>query len=167
MGRGRHHDHALSGEWADYRDCHVKPDLVLVFTDGVRAMPCASEENGGPCRRPPAAWPARRVTSSPDHSPVRGPGKPPSSHSGRDIPSVGRVFLNLTIPPASRGETIRHSVRYMRTSRCEGGREDRVGDQGREGHASPRRPGPRADRRQGRTVRGGSGIAGQQRDPTR
>ena len=30
MGRGRHHDHALSGEWADYRDCHVKPDLVLV-----------------------------------------------------------------------------------------------------------------------------------------
>ena len=31
MGRGRHHDHALSGEWADYRDCHVKPDLVLEF----------------------------------------------------------------------------------------------------------------------------------------
>ena len=25
----RHHDHALSGEWADHRDCHVKPDLVL------------------------------------------------------------------------------------------------------------------------------------------
>ena len=47
MGRGRHHDHALSGEWADHRDCHVKPDLVLVFTDGVGAMPCASEENGG------------------------------------------------------------------------------------------------------------------------
>ena len=38
MGRCRHHDHALSGEWADYRDCHVKPDLVLEFTDGVRAM---------------------------------------------------------------------------------------------------------------------------------
>ena len=47
MGRGRHHDHALTGEWADYRDCHVKPDLVLVFTDGVRATPCSSEENGG------------------------------------------------------------------------------------------------------------------------
>ena len=53
MGRGRHHDHALSGEWADYRDCHVKPDLVLVFTDGVRAMPCASEEKRGPCRGRP------------------------------------------------------------------------------------------------------------------
>ena len=37
MGRGRHHDHALSGEWADYRDCHVKPDLVLVSL--ARTMP--------------------------------------------------------------------------------------------------------------------------------
>ena len=26
----RHHDHALSGEWGDHRDCHVKPDLVLI-----------------------------------------------------------------------------------------------------------------------------------------
>ena len=27
----RHRDHALSGEWADHRDCHVKPDLVLIY----------------------------------------------------------------------------------------------------------------------------------------
>ena len=27
----RHHDHALSGEWGDYRDCHVKPDLLLIY----------------------------------------------------------------------------------------------------------------------------------------
>ena len=27
----RQHDHALSGEWADHRDCHVKPDLVLIY----------------------------------------------------------------------------------------------------------------------------------------
>ena len=27
----RHHDHALSGEWNDHRDCHVKPDLVLIY----------------------------------------------------------------------------------------------------------------------------------------
>jgi len=27
----RLHDHALSGEWADCRDCHVKPDLVLIY----------------------------------------------------------------------------------------------------------------------------------------
>lgn len=27
----RHRDHALSGEWNDHRDCHIKPDLVLVY----------------------------------------------------------------------------------------------------------------------------------------
>lgn len=27
----RHHDHALVGEWKDHRDCHVKPDLVLIY----------------------------------------------------------------------------------------------------------------------------------------
>ncbi len=27
----RHHDHALSGEWRDYRDCHLKPDLLLIY----------------------------------------------------------------------------------------------------------------------------------------
>ena len=27
----RHHDHALSGPWADFRDCHVKPALVLIY----------------------------------------------------------------------------------------------------------------------------------------
>lgn len=27
----RHHDHPLSGDWKDHRDCHVKPDLVLIY----------------------------------------------------------------------------------------------------------------------------------------
>ncbi|MEI9978981.1 MAG: type II toxin-antitoxin system YafQ family toxin [Edaphobacter sp.] len=27
----RHRDHALSGEWAGFRDCHVRPDLVLIY----------------------------------------------------------------------------------------------------------------------------------------
>ena len=27
----RHRDHALTGDWKDYRDCHVKPDLVLIY----------------------------------------------------------------------------------------------------------------------------------------
>ena len=27
----RYHDHALTGEWKDFRDCHVKPDLVLIY----------------------------------------------------------------------------------------------------------------------------------------
>ena len=25
----RYFDHSLSGEWSDYRDCHLKPDLRL------------------------------------------------------------------------------------------------------------------------------------------
>jgi mRNA interferase YafQ len=24
-------DHALSGSWADYRECHIKPDLLLIY----------------------------------------------------------------------------------------------------------------------------------------
>jgi mRNA interferase YafQ len=24
-------DHPLKGEWADFRDCHVRPDLVLIY----------------------------------------------------------------------------------------------------------------------------------------
>lgn len=27
----RYRDHALSGDWSDHRDCHVKPDLVLIY----------------------------------------------------------------------------------------------------------------------------------------
>lgn len=26
-----HHDHALTGDWKDFRDCHIKPDLVLIY----------------------------------------------------------------------------------------------------------------------------------------
>ncbi|HEX6860073.1 MAG TPA: type II toxin-antitoxin system YafQ family toxin [Caulobacteraceae bacterium] len=30
-------DHPLSGDWSGFRDCHVKPDLVLIYqkADGV------------------------------------------------------------------------------------------------------------------------------------
>jgi len=24
-------DHALSGDWAGYRECHIKPDLLLIY----------------------------------------------------------------------------------------------------------------------------------------
>ncbi|HEX4113409.1 MAG TPA: type II toxin-antitoxin system YafQ family toxin [Stellaceae bacterium] len=27
----RYFDHPLSGEWKDCRDCHVRPDLVLIY----------------------------------------------------------------------------------------------------------------------------------------
>lgn len=26
----RYHDHRLTGDWNDFRDCHLKPDLVLI-----------------------------------------------------------------------------------------------------------------------------------------
>lgn len=27
----RHRDHPLTGDWKDHRDCHVKPDLILIY----------------------------------------------------------------------------------------------------------------------------------------
>lgn len=27
----RYRDHALVGDWSGYRDCHVRPDLVLIY----------------------------------------------------------------------------------------------------------------------------------------
>ncbi|MDR0457453.1 MAG: type II toxin-antitoxin system YafQ family toxin [Burkholderiaceae bacterium] len=27
----KHQDHDLSGQWAGYRECHVKPDLLLIY----------------------------------------------------------------------------------------------------------------------------------------
>ncbi len=28
----RYFDHALTGDWKDFRDCHIKPDLVLIYS---------------------------------------------------------------------------------------------------------------------------------------
>src|SRR3546814_7303903 len=27
----RYRDHGLSGDWIDHRDCHLRPDLVLIY----------------------------------------------------------------------------------------------------------------------------------------
>jgi mRNA interferase YafQ len=27
----KYRDHALSGNWSDHRDCHVRPDFVLIY----------------------------------------------------------------------------------------------------------------------------------------
>jgi len=27
----RYHDHPLTGNWNDHRDCHIKPDLILIY----------------------------------------------------------------------------------------------------------------------------------------
>lgn len=29
--RVRNRDHALTGNWKDHRDCHVRPDLILIY----------------------------------------------------------------------------------------------------------------------------------------
>ena len=40
----KHRDHALTGLWKDYRDCHVRPDLVLIY----RLMDGDGAENNPP-----------------------------------------------------------------------------------------------------------------------
>ena len=27
----RYRDHALVGDWSDHRDCHIRPDLILIY----------------------------------------------------------------------------------------------------------------------------------------
>jgi len=27
----KNHDHALAGDWSDFRECHLKPDLLLIY----------------------------------------------------------------------------------------------------------------------------------------
>lgn len=27
----KYRDHALGGDWKDHRDCHVRPDLILIY----------------------------------------------------------------------------------------------------------------------------------------
>lgn len=34
----RNCDHALSGEWSGYRECHIKPDLLLIYKKPDRHM---------------------------------------------------------------------------------------------------------------------------------
>ena len=34
-------DHPLSGNWQNYRDCHVKPDLVLIYKIDSNALKLA------------------------------------------------------------------------------------------------------------------------------
>lgn len=34
----RHRDHALVGDWKDHRDCHIRPDLILIYRKPDDAM---------------------------------------------------------------------------------------------------------------------------------
>jgi mRNA interferase YafQ len=37
----RYFDHPLGGEWSDHRDCHIKPDLILIYRKAGRSEPGA------------------------------------------------------------------------------------------------------------------------------
>ena len=47
----KYRDHLLSGEWSGFRDCHVKPDLVLIYekpgTDTLRLVRLGSHSELG------------------------------------------------------------------------------------------------------------------------
>lgn len=47
----RHRDHALTSDWKDHRDCHIKPDLVLIYqkpdTDTLRLVRLGSHSELG------------------------------------------------------------------------------------------------------------------------
>jgi mRNA interferase YafQ len=47
----QHRDHALTGNWKDHRDCHIKPDLVLIYrkpeTDVVQLVRLGSHSELG------------------------------------------------------------------------------------------------------------------------
>ena len=44
-------DHQLTGNWKDHRDCHIKPDLVLIYlktdTDSLRLVRLGSHSELG------------------------------------------------------------------------------------------------------------------------
>ncbi|RMX01085.1 type II toxin-antitoxin system YafQ family toxin [Allofranklinella schreckenbergeri] len=34
----RYRDHALGGDWQGFRDCHIEPDLVLIYRQTEQAL---------------------------------------------------------------------------------------------------------------------------------
>ncbi|RAX55620.1 type II toxin-antitoxin system YafQ family toxin [Helicobacter sp. 10-6591] len=34
----KHNDHALKGEFKDFRECHIKPDLLLIYQKDERVL---------------------------------------------------------------------------------------------------------------------------------
>jgi len=40
----RNRDHALGGDWEDHRECHLKPNLLLIYRKGVKDDLTAAEK---------------------------------------------------------------------------------------------------------------------------
>lgn len=34
----KHRDHALTGNWVGFRECHIKPDLLLIYEKSGRSI---------------------------------------------------------------------------------------------------------------------------------
>ena len=59
----KHRDHALSGEWQDHRDCHIKPDLVLIYRKTCNSSASARIASWA-CERPLSAQDQERHKAS-------------------------------------------------------------------------------------------------------
>ena len=42
----KYSDHLLSGDWAGFRECHIKPDLLLIYSNAGDAAGLASSASG-------------------------------------------------------------------------------------------------------------------------
>jgi mRNA interferase YafQ len=43
-------DHDLSGDWAGYRECHIKPDLLLIYRKSDAGLGKVHSSNKSVCR---------------------------------------------------------------------------------------------------------------------
>lgn len=69
----RYQDHPLTGQWKDFRDCHLRPDLVLIYRKfrqdvlqlvrrGLTAsLACKQQGSTGPKRVSQRAWYVRAL----------------------------------------------------------------------------------------------------------
>ena len=122
----RHHDHGLSGEWRDHRDCHVKPDLVLTRTTArgslefrPGALRDARRGPGRRCRpepdievvarRPTGATRCRRPSTWPDNRADR------HRDAADDRPrACGRTGPPGPVDSRHRADHVRPPQRYLR-----------------------------------------------------
>jgi mRNA interferase YafQ len=51
----RFRDHALAGEWKGYRDCHIRPDLVLIYASRMISISSRSGPSTPRCRFAPVS----------------------------------------------------------------------------------------------------------------
>ena len=81
----QYRDHALTGEWQTFRDCHIKPDLVLIYQNRTARF---------------CSWCASARIANPDCRPRRAPGCRSPHHLARSCRTSSAVSPKLR--PANR-----------------------------------------------------------------